>query len=53
MTLHRHDFHVGPEPSWRQLRKPSPAKRIERGLVLLAGVLLAYVVFVFIAMEKW
>ena len=35
------------------MTRPSTPRRIGRGLVLFAGLLLAYSVFVFIAMGGW
>lgn len=36
-----------------RLRERSTARRIERWLTLFAGLLLAYTVFCFIALEGW
>jgi hypothetical protein len=49
MNAPHHNFRV----SNRLPRERSTAKRIERWLTLFAGLLLAYTVFCFIALEGW
>lgn len=48
MNAPHHNFRA-----FTQSRERSTAKRIERWLTLFAGLLLAYTVFCFIALEGW